>query len=815
MARLISVAAVSLRRLPVWAATLCVSAVLAGFVVLLTLVLQDPTLFHADLADAGIAASAGLAVLALCVPSFHSLFLALQGAAAAPGGFALNAEQVCAMLTDAGGGASIYDRQLRLAAWNAAFAEILRLPEDGLGAGRTLAEVLGHIAAEGAPGEAEARDLVTHWMRDIEAAGRQPHRLCECSGADGRRIAVHACRMAGGELVLSASEAREAPPAPIGAASAGRSGSPDKLAEMIDCLPDGVVIWGPDDRLVVCNQRYRELNAALADILIPGLDYGDYARSAVQRGLIETGDGDVGDLVRDSLERHRRIPDEFEDSLADGRWARILRRGLADGSVLAVWTDISRIKEAEATIRRLELIDPLTGLPNRNLFQHRLSEAVDAAQRLNRMVAVMFVDLDRFKPVNDTYGHRKGDEMLIAVAERLKGCIRKVDTVARLSGDEFAVILTNLQSGDAINVPVKRIMKALAEPVTLDGREHNVAASVGVSVYPTDDTEPTELIRKADFSLFQAKAAGPGAYRLYDKQLDERARTLRRLEDDMRQALREQQFELYYQPQLDISGNRLIGVEALIRWHHPERGMILPEDFVPGAEASGLIVAIGDWALRMGCRQAREWRRAGLPPFLMAVNVSPRQFQGDRLISDVKQALEGSGLEPEFLELEINESMVMDDVDQVVEKLHLLANLGVNLSIDDFGTGYSSLAYLKRFPVHRLKIDRSFVADLTSNPDDAAITEAVIRLGHSLGLAVVAEGVETESHMNFLRAKGCDQVQGYLFAEPMPADDLSRWIAERDRLGDAETKLDPAAGRPGDAQRAGGKRSDRRGTAAG
>ncbi len=446
------------------------------------------------------------------------------------------------------------------------------------------------------------------------------------------------------------------------------------------------------------------------------------------------------------------------------------------GSVLATVTDITDRKKAEETIRRMANNDALTGLANRNLFHDRLTEAIANARRTERLVALMFLDLDNFKDVNDTFGHPTGDALLKVVAERLGNVVtRQTDTLARLGGDEFAIVFTNLPSIDPVNILAGRILQSFTEPITAEGSLVKTGVSIGISLFPYDDDDPDQLIRKADLALYQAKAQGRNAYYLYDEVMHTKVTEQTALENDLRVALVRGELELHYQPQMSLKDDRVIGAEALLRWDHPSRGPVSPQHFVPIAEKSGLIAQLGEWVLRRACEQGKAWQDAGLPPHLMAVNISTVQLEGD-LYGLVSSVLAETGFDPSFLELEVTESMMVERPDDVVGLLERLHRLGVKIAIDDFGTGYSSLARLKRFPVNKLKIDRSFIQDLDRDLDFAAITEAVIRLGHSLNLKVIAEGVETQAHVSHLIHKGCDEAQGYFYSRPLPADAFEAWL---------------------------------------
>ena len=447
----------------------------------------------------------------------------------------------------------------------------------------------------------------------------------------------------------------------------------------------------------------------------------------------------------------------------------------SDRCLMAAIRDITERKATEEMVRKLALADPLTGLPNRNLFNRRLKDALNTAKRLGSQVALMLLDLNDFKSVNDNFGHPVGDALLIEVAERLKRCVREVDTVARLGGDEFAIIVSNIESLGEADTVAKRVIKRLSQQLTIEGCLVGAGVSIGISTYPGDGTDPEALVRLADRALYEAKAEGRDAYRFYDRAIEHASRARKLLEHDLRLALVRDEFMLHYQPQVDMPGRQLIGAEALVRWRSPAGRMIPPGEFIPAAESSGLIVEIGEWVLRESCRQNKAWQNAGLPPVRVSVNVSARQFQSDSLVATVEAALGESGLEPNWLELEITEGTILIDSDQVRDNVNRLHDLGVALAIDDFGTGYCSLAYLKRLPVRRLKVDRTFVKNVVTDADDAAIAEAVIRLGHSLNLSVMAEGVETEDQAEFFVARGCDEAQGFLFSRPLPAAEFAKW----------------------------------------
>lgn len=459
--------------------------------------------------------------------------------------------------------------------------------------------------------------------------------------------------------------------------------------------------------------------------------------------------------------------------------------------VLTVARDVTEQKRTEQRMAHLANYDHLTGLPNRALFRDRLAGAMLRAQRAERLVGLLFLDLDRFKQVNDSLGHQIGDQLLKQVAERLQQCVRGSDsvarpsgldettdsTVARLGGDEFTIVLEAIKHIDEVTRIAQRIVSALAAPFDLDGHQIFVGASIGITVYPFDDVDLDNLIRNADAAMYRAKALGRNNFQFYTDDLNANAEERLWLETELRQALEREQFELVYQPKLNLRSNLITGVEVLLRWRSPRLGLVSPADFIPLLEETGLIVPVGAWVLRSACGQAAAWASAGWN-LSMAVNLSPRQFHDAGLTEFIQSVLDDVGLPANQLELEVTESLLMEDSAGSQTTLTSIKQLGVHISVDDFGTGYSSLAYLKRFPIDTLKIDRSFVKDVGIDPDDTAIVHAVIALARSLRLAVVAEGVETVEQLGFLRETLCDQVQGYLISRPLDAAAFEAWMVK-------------------------------------
>ncbi|MDP1735305.1 MAG: PAS domain S-box protein [Sulfuritalea sp.] len=488
------------------------------------------------------------------------------------------------------------------------------------------------------------------------------------------------------------------------------------------------------------------------------------------------------DMWREMLETgywHGEIWNRRRDGEIFPEWLGISSVRDAEGKIthfVGIFSDISERKAAEAKIAFLAHHDPLTGLPNRLLLKDRMGQAIVHAERTGNKVALLFVDLDRFKAVNDSFGHPVGDALLRDAAQRLLACVRDSDTISRHGGDEFLVVLTDLQSSEVPAQIAAKIMAVLCAPFHIDDHEATISASVGIAVYPEDGAGFDELLQKADTAMYHAKEAGRNAFRFYTERMNADAQERLDLHGRLRRALEREEFVLYYQPLIDLKSGSIVGGEALVRWASPERGLVAPGQFIPAAEHSGLIVPLGEWVLQEACRELAHWHAQGCTQLSLSVNISSIQFRRGDVEEMVLRALAASGASPAALELELTESILIDGAEQVLATIGRLQTLGVRLSIDDFGTGYSSLAYLKRFAVDKLKIDQSFVRDIVTDRDDAAIVRAVIQMAGSLDLKVVAEGVETEAVATELRAMHCDLVQGYHFGRPMPAAEFRRLI---------------------------------------
>ena len=469
---------------------------------------------------------------------------------------------------------------------------------------------------------------------------------------------------------------------------------------------------------------------------------------------------------------------------------RIVRRQV-DSLEQAVTTRTEGLETAHKQLRYMATHDALTGLPNRLLLEDRISRAIVHSDRHGHTFAVMLLDLDRFKLINDAVGHRAGDDLLKEVALRLKGVVREVDTVARLGGDEFVLIIVPSPEPDLAKLTATRIITALSAPIRIAGIEVHTSPSIGMAFYPADAGTVDKLLAYADAAMYCAKQRGRNTFQVFTPGMDTITQDRVRLESDMRIALEQKQFKLHYQPKVNTATGVIHGAEALLRWQHPVRGAIAPSDFIPVAEECGLINDIGAWVVREACRQARAWQIAGLPPLRVAVNLSPSQFRQGDIVAMIRDALNQAELEPQFLEVELTETTVMSDPEESIAVLEQLSAMGVLVSIDDFGTGYSSMSYLRRFPIDKLKIDRSFIKEVMSRPADASIVHAIISLAHSLRLKVVAEGVESIGQLELLKTLGCDQYQGFLFSPALPAAEFEA-LARARRSSDPLAAFDPS-----------------------
>lgn len=483
----------------------------------------------------------------------------------------------------------------------------------------------------------------------------------------------------------------------------------------------------------------------------------------------------------ESLAAHRseyqyEYPIQWEDQSTHWLLSKCTTEFGADGQpefVSGAVIDITDRKLAEEKTNYIATHDVLTGLPNRFMFSNLLKHTIETAKRYSNRFAIFFIDLDRFKAINDALGHQAGDQLLVDIAHRLRKCLRASDILARISGDEFVVLAPELKDEESTAVIARKIIAEVGQPMVLLGQKCLVTASIGICLYPEHGDDEQSLMKNADFAMYVAKEAGKNNYQFFNASSTSLSLERMSLENELRSALANNELSLQYQAKLDLRTDSITGVEALLRWNNPKFGSVSPAQFIPIAEETGLIVPIGRWVLMTACKQNVEWQKQGLPPICVAVNLSARQFMSKDLLSSIREALEESGMSPEYLELEITESMVMHHVDQAVALLYEIKQLGARIAIDDFGTGYSSLAQLKRFPIDTLKVDRSFIREVAHDADDQAITEAIIAMGKSLSLTITAEGVETKEQQDFLRNRACDEMQGYYFSRPVPPSEFA------------------------------------------
>jgi diguanylate cyclase (GGDEF)-like protein len=535
-------------------------------------------------------------------------------------------------------------------------------------------------------------------------------------------------------------------------------------------MSQGLCLYDSEQCLLVSNRQFAALYGLAPEAARPGMSFREVVALSYAAGNHAADNIEAVYAARMELVEERRAGMQLQE-LSDGRVVAISHEPMDGGGWVATYEDVTERRRAEARIGFMARHDVLTNLPNRMMFRECLDQALSQLGR-GHGFAVLFVDLDHFKSVNDTLGHPIGDRLLLAVAERLQSCVRETDTVARLGGDEFAVVQVGVARPEDAAELAARIVRALGEPFQLDEHRILIGASLGIAVAGTDGTSIETLLKNVDLALYRAKQDGRGAYRCFEPEMDARLRARRAMELDLRLAVANDEFELFFQPLVDLRTNRLSGFEALIRWRQPGRGMVSPAEFIPVAEESGLIVQIGEWVVQRACADAMTW-----PGQLkVAVNVSPLQFKSPRLLASVTEALRASGLPAGRLELEITETLLLADNDSSLAVLRQLHQLGANISMDDFGTGYSSLSYLRSFPFDKIKIDQSFVRDLGAKEDSRAIVRAIISLGQSLGIQVLAEGVETAGQLEMLRSEGCGEVQGYFFSPPRPGREIPALI---------------------------------------
>jgi diguanylate cyclase (GGDEF)-like protein len=547
------------------------------------------------------------------------------------------------------------------------------------------------------------------------------------------------------------------------------------LDQALESMVSGFVLLDQRHRVVHWNRRFAEIFPWMAGVMAPQLPFRTVLEITVRHHLPLASEAAQQQWVEQRLAYQRTGSGIHEQATPDGRHIQILERPTPEGGLVITYHDVTDLRRATAEIENLAFYDPLTGLPNRRLLLDRLGQAAVLAQRSGQLGALLFLDLDQFKALNDTLGHEVGDELLIQVAQRLRACVRVADTVARLGGDEFVVMLNDLstRTDEAAQLSQRigeKILASLAEPYQLQGHEHQSHCSIGATVFGGTLQMATELLKQADIAMYQVKARRGNGLCFFDPRMQVAINDRAQLETDLHEALAHRQFALHYQPQFTLEGC-IVGAEVLLRWQHPQRGMVPPGQFIAVAEESDLILHIGAWVLRTACAQMAAWQDEPQCSHLqVSVNVSARQFRHPDFVRQVTDILQETGAKAHLLTLELTESLVLDNVDDAIEKMHQLRTKGVRFSVDDFGTGYSSLAYLTRLPLHQLKIDQSFVRNLGTRDTDDVIVQTIIGMGRSLDLEVIAEGVETPGQKDFLARHGCDLYQGYLLGRPMPLD---------------------------------------------
>jgi len=659
----------------------------------------------------------------------------------------------------------MFDKDWRIIVHNRRFRELYQLPPEAVKPGTPLMDMIRFSLTEGVHSkeQASAEEFFADFERRVESGEQVVVRRF----ADGRLIAVRYQPMENGGRVCTYEDITE------------RERAAEELKEQhrrfdiaLNNMAHGLCMFDQNMNLIVSNKRYSEMfnfppdfirpGMAIRDIIAHSLTIGNYRHSNAT--LEELYDDYVASLNAGELIVHRH--------LANGRIIKLTHERMPQGGWVAVYEDITERHRAEENIAHMARHDALTQLPNRVLLREKMADGLARVESHNETMAVCYLDLDNFKGVNDTLGHPIGDKLLGVIATRVRGVIAEGDTIARLGGDEFAVLQIS-SSAEAAGRLARRLVEVISEPIHIDGQEINSSVSIGIALAPNDGSAADHLMKCADLALYRAKAEGRGTFRFFEPDMDARIQARRALEVDLRRALTSGEFSLAYQPQINLAGNELIAMEALLRWNHAERGPVPPSEFIPLAEETGLIVPLGEWVLREACKDAAQWPKS----VRVAVNLSPVQFRNRGLVTMVTQALAAARLAPNRLELEITEAVLLQDDETIVTMLHQLRALGVRIAMDDFGTGYSSLSYLRSFPFDKIKIDRSFIKDIERNRDSAVIIKAIASLGQSLGIETTAEGIETAEQLELVRRAGCTEMQGYLASPPRPAAEAADLIA--------------------------------------
>jgi diguanylate cyclase (GGDEF)-like protein len=728
-------------------------------------IVPDPTVTITALSLSPSALSVAIASAAAAVLGV-SLVAAVSGSARqqliekSEAELAKQAQRLETALTNMSQGLCMFDRDQRVVVANQRYAEMYGLDPQQLRPGTTLREILGARLARGIYTNAEVDKFIEAGIASFHKEVSEILHL-----ADGRFISVLRRPMSDGGLVSTHEDITERQ-----ALHTTVEQQRVQLDAALNTIPQGLCMYDAAQRLVVCNEPYRKMYGLAPEQAQPGTTVRELVEWRIAKGLYAGPDPEA--YLRDRLAPVVAASNSLHE-LSDGRVVAISRLPMPGGGWVATHEDITERRRAEARIAHLAHHDALTDLPNRALLRERLEEAIAAMRQGGRPLAVLMLDLDRFKEVNDSLGHPIGDALLKTVTQRLSGCVREMDTIARLGGDEFAIVVrTSEPATESVSI-AQRILQVIEAPFDLDGHHVIVGTSIGIALAPSDGEDPDQLLKNADLALYRAKSEGRGTYRFFEPGMDQRMQARRSLEKDLREALVNGEFALHYQPLVNLERDEICGFEALLRWNHPQRGNVPPNDFIGIAEETGLIMPLGEWVLRQACTEAATW-----PAHLkIAVNVSPAQFRARNLADVVVRTLAATGMPPQRLELEITESVMLQDEEEAFSTLTRLHALGVRIALDDFGTGYSSLSNLRKFPFDKIKIDRSFVSDLSvANVDALAVVRSVAQLGVSLGMATTAEGVETREQMEHVRAEGCTEMQGYYICPPSPAEDIERLI---------------------------------------
>ena len=675
-------------------------------------------------------------------------------------------EQLRVILKSIDQGISMFDRNLDVVAFNPRFLELLEFPAE-LGESATkFDDFIRYNAERGEYGEGDSDQLVKDRV-DL-AKQFQPH-LFERVRPDGSVVEIRGTPVPGGGMVTTYTDVTEHRRYEEALLKRDQelTEQNERFNAALDNMSQGLCMFDQERRLLVCNRRFVELYDLPDALMRPGAVFDDIIRFRVERGDYENIDAEtyLGEWI-ELIESGK--PVMKIQSLAGDRTIAVNHQPMPNGGWVSTHEDTTELQRIQARLAYMAHHDGLTGLPNRTYLRERVEMALPGIHR-GQKFSIMCLDLDRFKNVNDTIGHPMGDKLLKAVAGRLRKCVRETDTVARIGGDEFAILQISDDQPKAVKLTAQRICEVLAEPFNLDNHQVVIGTSVGIAVAPQDGIDPDQLIKNADMALYRAKNDGRGVYRFFEADMDARMQARRNLEVDLRRAFKENEFELHYQPLVDLETDEITGCEALLRWRHPERGNVSPAEFIPVAEEIGLIVPLGEWVVKQACVDAAGWPSHTK----VAVNLSPAQFRNDDLVNSVFNALATSRIAPQRLELEITEHVLLQHNETTLSKLHALRDMGVRIAMDDFGTGYSSLSYLRSFPFDKIKIDRSFIKDLSNQEEADVIVKAVAGLSQDLGITATAEGVETENQRAHVKAAGYAEMQGFLISPARPIDEIN------------------------------------------